>query len=660
VILRHAVAATLAIALAACARAPLAPPAAGAGRPPREALNRAALELGLPLFWTADRNGNGAVEAEELAVVWGLDPRPRSQWIAAGRLTPAFEEAWAQASARAARPPPPADERRAALAREVAQSYFTVVETDLSAASAEDRAVAHHVLAAAEIVERLHARQLGTLGMQDRVPPGDGLSRLVFFLNQGPWCSGPATEADPACSAIAPAPLRLSGLYPADLQAQPGFCEALARDPRAGALTDPFTVVVHDGRGALSAVPYHQAWPEEMGAVARELEAAAAALGTSEPALRSYLVAAARAFRDGSWFEADEAWARMNAGNSRWFLRVGPDEVYFEPCSLKAGFHLTLARIDPASLAWQRRLEPVKGEMERELARMAGPPYAAREVSFHLPDFVDVVLNAGDSRGPRGATIGQSLPNWGPVANEGRGRTVAMVNLYEDPESREVSRRRAASLFCPATMARYTDDQDASVMGTVLHEAAHNLGPAHEYAVDGREDGEIFGGPMASTLEELKAQTTALWLTDWLAGKGVVTRDLAEKAHVRDVAWACGHVARGMYDAEGKVKPYSALAAIQIGFLLEKGALTWTAGAPAANGKDRGCLEIDFARMPGAVTELETLVLGVKARGDAAGARALEARYVRAGGDLAAVFGTITERVRRDPTATFLYSVRLE
>ena len=652
--------AALAAALAACARAPVAPPPApAAGAPPREALNRAALELALPLFWTSDRNGNGQVDPEELAVVWGLDPRPPSHWIAGGRLTGAFDEAWARATARAGSPSLPADARHAALAQEVSQSYFTVLESDFSGAPAEDRAIVSHVLAAAAIVERLYARQLGTLGMEARIPAEDGLSRLVFFLDHGPWCTAPATEKDPVCSAIAPPPPRLSGLYPADLQARQGFCQELDRDPRAEALGDPFTVVVRDGRGALAAVPFHEAWRDEMQAVARELDAAAAAVASpGEAAFRAYLSAAAQAFRDGSWFRADEAWSRMNAENSRWYLRIGPDEVYFEPCNLKGGFHVSFARIDPGSLAWQRRLEPVKGEMERELARLAGPPYAAREVSFHLPDFIDVVLNAGDARDARGATIGQSLPNWGPVANEGRGRTVAMVNLYEDPESRAVSRRRAASLLCPTTMARYAEDPDATVMGTVLHEAAHNLGPSHEYAVDGRNDGAIFGGPLASTLEELKAQTTALWLTDWLAGKGVVSRDLAEKAHVRDVAWTFGHIARGMYDAEGKIKPYSALAAVQVGFLLEEGALVWSPDAPAANGTDRGCLEIDFARMPAAVTDLETRVLGIKARGDAGAARALEARYVRAEGPLAALFGTIAERVLRHPTATFLYSVR--
>jgi hypothetical protein len=647
---------------AACAHAPRPVPSVPAAAA-REALNRAALETALPFFWVADADGDGAVDPAELAVIWGLDPRPRSHWVAAGGFTPAFVEAWGRVNARAtAKPAPPSGPdapRQAALEKELSQSYFTVLASDFSGASEEDRAIVSHVLAAAAIVERLHARQLGTWGMEAKIPPEDGRSRLVFFLNQGPWCSAPATENDPACSAIAPTPPRISGLYPADLQAKPGFCALLEQDPRREALTDPFTVVVRDAQGALAAVPYQIAYRDDMEAVARELDAAAAAIrSTGEAALKTYLAAAAKAFRDGDWLGADEAWSRMNAENSRFYLRIAPDEVYYEPCNLKAGFHVSFARIDPGSLAWQRRLEPVKNDMERALAGMAGPPYAAREVAFHLPDFIDVVLNAGDARAARGATIGQSLPNWGPVANEGRGRTVAMINFYDDPESRRVGRERAASILCEAPMSRYTDDEDAIVMGTVLHEAAHNLGPSHEYRVDGKKDDEIFGGPMASTMEELKAQTTALWLTDWLVEKGVVDRALAEKAHVRDVTWAFGHISRGMYDAEGKIKPYSALAAIQVGDLLRQGALSWRPEAIAANGRDRGCLDVDFGKLPGAVTALETAVLGIKARGDAAAARALESSYVRPSGPLADVLATITERVRRHPTATFLYSVR--
>ena len=167
----------------------------------------------------------------------------------------------------------------------------------------------------------------------------------------------------------------------------------------------------------------------------------------------------------------------------------------------------------------------------------------------------------------------------------------------------------------------------------------------------GSTDDQIFGGPLASTLEELKAQTSALYFTEWLAARGIVDRDLAERAHVRDMVWTFGHICRGMYNPEGKVKPYSALAAIQVGFLLKEGGLVWHPATTAANGRDRGCLDVDFAAFPAAVTKLEQVALGVKTRGDAAAARALETEYVRDAVASGEVLRVVTERWLRYPAA---------
>ncbi len=257
--------------------------------------------------------------------------------------------------------------------------------------------------------------------------------------------------------------------------------------------------------------------------------------------MKAYLTAAAKAFTDNNWFAADEAWAAMNADNSKWYVRIGPDEVYFEPCSRKAGFHLTLARINPGSKTWQEKLTPLRTEMEKLASEMAGPPYAARELTFHMPDFIDIVINAGDDRSPRGATVGQSLPNFGPVGEGGRGRTVAMVNLYADADNKAALKRQASSLLCPATMESFTDDPHSNLMATVLHEATHNLGPAQGYKAHGKDGAASFGGPTASMLEELKAQTGAMVFTDWLVDKGVIVASTARQSHVREVLWMFGH-----------------------------------------------------------------------------------------------------------------------
>jgi len=372
--------------------------------------------------------------------------------------------------------------------------------------------------------------------------------------------------------------------------------------------------------------------------------------------LRAYLRAAAKSCLDNNWEPADEAWAAMGSRNSRWYLRIGPDEVYWEPCSQKAGFHLTLARINLGSLEWQDRLTEVRQEMENEMADRVGSPYTARNVAFQLPDFIDIVFNAGDDRDPLGATIGQSLPNWGPVANEGRGRTVAMSNLYTDPDSLQIRRAQAASLFDADTMLFFTDDPLPGLLGSVLHEAAHNLGPSHEYAVGGKVDTEIFGGPLASTLEEHKAQSAALWYVDFLHRRGLLSEQLARQCYVDGLVWAFGHVSRGLKTADGGRKAYSQLAAAQVGFLLEQGALRFDPDATAANGTDHGAFTVDFELLPAAVDELMRAVGEVKSRGEKDRGKDLIDRYVE--GDVVPQ-DVIRDRMLRHPKANFVYAVTL-
>ena len=151
----------------------------------------------------------------------------------------------------------------------------------------------------------------------------------------------------------------------------------------------------------LVAVPYNVAYADLMAPIAVELRAAADAMtDPNETALVTYLRAAASAFETNDWPPADEAWAAMNARNSRWYVRVGPDETYWEPCSLRAGYHLSFARINQGSKNWQTKLVPVQQEMEDAIAAKAGAPYKSRKVTFHLPDFIDIVVNAGDDRDP--------------------------------------------------------------------------------------------------------------------------------------------------------------------------------------------------------------------------------------------------------------------
>lgn len=273
-----------------------------------------------------------------------------------------------------------------------------------------------------------------------------------------------------------------------------------------------------------------------------------------------------------------------------------------------------------------------------------------------MPDFIDIVINAGDDRRESDATIGQSLPNWGPVANEGRGRTVAMSNLFSDPDSQKTRRERAEALLSKESIGDYVDSSRPGLLTTILHEATHNLGPAHEYKYKGKTDTQWFGGGLASMMEELKAQCGALYFVDFLVKQGIIDAEMARRAYTDSVVWAFGHISRGMYTDTGGRKAYSQLAAIQVGFLLDQGALTWDAKGAAANGKDVGAMTIHFDKVPAAVEELMKTVGGLKASGDKAGAEALAKKYVEGPVVPQAI---ITERLLRNPRTTFVYSLDL-
>ena len=619
----------------------------------RATFNKMAVRLNQPAYWASDADGDGAIDPEEVATL--LFYPTSAKWSEGGAFTPAFEKLYDAMIEAAKQAPSGSDAARQSLVRqELDDAASVLVRTDLRSESAETKEVVRRVLAAAALVDQIFFKQTGAASVASKIAADDA-SASLFRRNWAPRCVTPKLEKNEACTGAPGAGKMLVDIYPESVQKDAGFCKKLEADKEAKTLLSPFVAVREGKDGKLQAVPYNQAYGDLMRKVATELRGAADALkDPKEEPFRTYLRAAAGSFETNDWQPADEAWAKMNARNSKYYLRIGPDETYWEPCSQKAGFHVSFALIDQSSLGLQDKLAPVQQQMEDDLAKLIGEPYKARKVTFHLPDFIRIVLNAGDSRDPIGATIGQSLPNWGPVANEGRGRTVAMINLYTDPDSMTVRRSKAASLLTKETMELYADDPTLSNLSTVLHEATHNLGPAHEYRYQGKKDDEAFGGDLASMLEELKSQSGALFYLPWAAKKGVFTEAQVKKAWVDSIVWGLNHISRGMYTASGQRKAYSQLAAIQVGFLMDEGALIWDAKAKSASGADTGAYKVDFAKMGPAVDKLMKTVGGIKAKGDKAGALALAKKYVDSDKVPQKV---IAERLLRFPQPNFVYAI---
>jgi hypothetical protein len=618
----------------------------------RAEFNRFAVRQNVPVYWIADANADNTISPDETAALLFYPTSPI--WVHDGTFTKDFERAYTQI-VKASQSPGDLltddGKRRELVGQDLDQGRPTLVATTLDES---EKAFVTTMMLVAREVDALYERMNGARAVADKLP-ADPESRSMFRRNRGPACVGPLTEKNPACSAIPGAPKPIFDLYPAELQTDEKFCKTLEAHADAKTLLSPFTVV-RGTKAALTAVPYTTEYKDGFSKISILLLQAASQLDLrKEGPLVAYLKAAAQSFQSNDWAPADEAWAKMNVDNSAWYVRIAPDEVYWEPCASKAGLHLTFARINQGSRAWQQKLVPVQQEMENAIAKLAGAPYKAHPVTFHLPDFIDIVINAGDDRDPLGATIGQSLPNWGAVANEGRGRTIAMVNLWTDADSVDSRRAQANSMLDRGSMQPYTGTLEPGLLSTILHEVTHNLGPSHEYTVGGKKAGAIFGGPLASVMEELKAQSGALFLLEFLRKKKLITDELAQQSYADSVVWALGHISQGMYTATGERKTYSNVAAMQIGYLIDKGALIWDPTSTAANGSDKGALKIVWAKLVPAANQMMKDVAGIKARGDKKAAEAMAKKYVDG---TVVPHAIIQERFRRQPRGSLVYSVK--
>jgi hypothetical protein len=613
--------------------------ALGAPALPRSDFNRLAAREGLPLFWKPVAYDTATLRPEDLAGVGDTDAL--SRFVSGGKFTAEFDHAYKFLVE---------ERRREAVRRELDQGRPNLILSDFRKAPASERELVSRMVAAGRIIDELYSRQKGGQHWLSALTPGDEASHALYERNHGPWCEAPATERDPFCNAAPSFPARKSDAYPQSLSQDGAMCDELKARPDGKTLLDPFTVV-REKDGKLVAVPLIEAYGPQMKLVAAELRGAAAAQGPDEAALKAYLLGAAKGFETGDWSEGDEAWSRMGSRNSKWYLRVAPDEVEFDPCQEKAGFHVSFARIDATSLAWQDKLTPLRQEMEDSLAALAPGAYKARPVAFALPDFIEIVINSGDSKPPMGATIGQSLPNWGKVAEENRRRTVVMTNLYEDPDSKKTALQKAGEMFDARVLANYPTDKEAGLIGTILHEATHNLGPHSDSRINGKTSSEVFGGRLEGVLEELKAQTGALWYIELLRRKGLMSERLVSETYTHELVWCFGHISNGMTTDGGSPKPYSQLSAVQIGSFVKAGVLEWKAGP---DGVER--FSVDYARLPAAVEALMKEVVRIKASGDVQGAKALVDGFVSGAGAPLVRMDKVQERMRKYPKESYSYT----
>ncbi|WP_428028267.1 dipeptidyl-peptidase 3 family protein [Altererythrobacter sp.] len=438
------------------------------------------------------------------------------------------------------------------------------------------RAVANNRRADRDLLLTMFDRNFG---------PWDELGELHPF-----WGSEPMPEG--------------AGFYPTDLTREEFDAYLAAHPDQAAALTSDYTVVRRDGE-RLVAVPYSEAYKEWLVPAAQLLEQAAQI--TTNPSLKKFLSLRAKAFLTDDYFESELAW--MDLERTPIEVAIGPYEVYTDRLyGKKTAFESFVTLKDPEASA---SLDKYKGYLRDMEANLPIPDeHKNFQRGFASPIAVADQVQSGGDNVPGVQTIAFNLPNDERVREAKGAKKVILSNVLGAKYDRilaPIGKLVLSDAQAPLVVKKYMQ------LETLFHELSHSLGPG-TITVNGRKttvNEEL--KDRYSALEESKADVAGVWNILFMMDKGELP--LAEKNQLWPTYFAgiFRSVRFGVTDAHGEG------AALQYGYLKEKGAFHWDAA--------QGHFVIDPAKMEAGLKALLHDQLMLQALGDYEGTKAFFDHY---------------------------------
>jgi len=477
---------------------------------------------------------------------------------------------------------------------------------DTSFLSAEERQVVNLLNQAGNLMSEIYLRQLFQLNPEVRAQivalnhPKRDLVLQKFDSFFGPW---DPIEEDKPFFGNTPRPDG-AGFYPADLT-KAEFEAYLASNPdQKEALTNPYTVVRRQG-DRLIAIPYSVEYRQWLEPAAKLLEQAAAI--TTNPSLKRFLTLRAQSFRTDDYYESELAW--MDLAGTPIEVAIGPYEVYDDRLfGRKTAFEAFVTLKDPKE---SQALDVYKGLLRDMEANLPVPEkYKNFQRGFESPIVVADQAHGGGDNVPGVQTIAFNLPNDERV-REAKGAKKVILRNVLGAKYDQILGPMAPLIFVPDNARDVT--QRYMFQETLFHELAHSLGPG-TITVDGRKttvDAEL--KELHTGIEEAKADVMGAWNIMYMMDRGVLPKAERDQIRATYVAGLFRAMRFGTNSAHGRG------AAMQYGYLRDKGALTWDEAAQR--------FRIDKSKIDGAIRDLVADIVRLQATGDYAGTKALMERW---------------------------------
>jgi hypothetical protein len=507
-------------------------------------------------------------------------------------------------------PPPAANDAAAqaqpaandAVAARVASYAEVPLTADLSHLSEGDRKAVGLLIEAGEVIDALFWKQVW--GDKDALltQTTDAATKRFIEINYGPW---DLLDGDkPFVPGIKPRPAGAQ-FYPFDMtKAEFDAAQLPGKDSL-------YTLIQRDAAGKLIAVPYSQAYKDELEQVAGLLRQAAEV--ASDAGFKHYLQLRADALLSNDYQASDMAW--MDMKDSPIDVVIGPIESYQDRLyGTKAAFEAFVLVKD---IAWSKKLARFAQHLP---ALQRGLPVDAK-YKAEMPG-TDADLNAyfavyyGGDANAGAKTIAINLPNDEQVQLAKGSRRLQLENTMR-AKFDTIMTPIAGELIAPDQLKHVTFD--AFFENVMFHEVAHGLGIKN--TLDGKGTVRQALSELASAYEEGKADILGLYMITELGRMGELDAAKRMDNYVTFLAGIFRSVRFGASSAHGQANM------VAFNYLAEAGAFSRNA---------EGHYTVDFDKMEQAVNGLSARILTLQGDGDHAGAKALLESQGHIGNDLAA------------------------
>jgi hypothetical protein len=477
--------------------------------------------------------------------------------------------------------------------------------SDLTGLSDSERAMIPVLIQAAEAMDEVFWHEAYGEPDDFLAAIDDPSLRRFAEINYGPWdrLAGNA----PFIQGIRAKPAG-ANFYPADMTREE-FDVAAASDPDLASL---YTLVRRDDAGELVAVPYREAFAEQIELAAAKLREAAEL--AEDPGLRTYLELRAEALVTDDYQPSDLAW--MDMKNNGIDIVIGPIETYEDQLFGFKAAHEAYVLIKDRD--WSARLERYAALLPPLQEGLPVPEEYKQETPGSEADLgaYDAVYYAGDANGGS-KTIAINLPNDEEVQLAKGTRRLQLKNSM---------RAKFDRILVPIGDMLIAEEQrqfitfDAFFANTMFHEVAHGLGIKN--TINGRGTVRESMREQASALEEGKADVLGLYMVTALEGMGELPGvDLRENM-VTFTSSIFRSVRFGASSAHGRAN------VVRFNFFREMGAFT--------RDEATGTYSIDFEKTMEAMEALSAKILTLQGDGDYEGVQELMAQYGQVGPQLRA------------------------